>query len=185
MSDKPDSWRRLSSVEKADCRVFRVQEYLCERETDRKQSNFFVIESPDWVNVIALTPEKEVVLIEQFRYGTEEIILEIPGGMIDGSESAETAAKRELLEETGYSAERWVFLGISRPNPAIQNNSLFHYLALDCKKTAETAFDEHESLTTRLTPLDGIDVLIGRGIITHSLVVSAFYYLHLRNKRIL
>lgn len=184
MSDKPDSWRRLSSTEKADCRVFRVQEYLCERETDQKQGNFFVIESPDWVNIIALTPEKEVVLIEQFRYGTEEIILEIPGGMVDGSESAETAAKRELLEETGYSAETWVFLGISRPNPAIQNNSLFHYLALDCKKTAETAFDEHESVATRLTPLAEVEDLIGRGIITHSLVVSAFYYLHLRNKNL-
>lgn len=184
MSDKPDSWRRLSSMEKADCRVFRVQEYLCERETDRKQGNFFVIESPDWVNIIALTPENEAVLIEQYRYGTEEIILEIPGGMIDGSESAETAAKRELLEETGYSAENWIFLGISRPNPAIQNNSLFHYLALDCKKTAGTAFDEHESVTTRLTPLAEVEDLIGRGIITHSLVVSAFYYLHLRDKNL-
>jgi 8-oxo-dGTP pyrophosphatase MutT (NUDIX family) len=170
-------------MEKADCRVFRVQEYLCERETDGKRGNFFVIESPDWVNIIALTPENEVVLIEQFRYGTEEIILEIPGGMIDGGESAEAAAKRELLEETGYSASGWIFLGISRPNPAIQNNSLFHYLALDCKKTAETAFDEHESVTTRLTPLNEVEDLIGRGIITHSLVVGAFYYLHLRNKK--
>jgi 8-oxo-dGTP pyrophosphatase MutT (NUDIX family) len=180
MSDKPDSWRRLSSLEKADCRVFRVKEHLCERETDGKQGNFFVIESPDWVNIIALTPEKDVVLIEQFRYGTEEIILEIPGGMIDGSESAETAAKRELLEETGYSAESWIFLGISRPNPAIQNNSLFHYLALDCKKTAETAFDEHESVTTRLTPLREVEGLIANGDISHSLVVSAFYFLNLK-----
>jgi 8-oxo-dGTP pyrophosphatase MutT (NUDIX family) len=184
MSDKPDSWRRLSSKEKADCRVFRVGEYLCERETDGKQGNFFVIESPDWVNIIALTPEKETVLIEQYRYGTEEIILEIPGGIIDSGESAEAAAKRELLEETGYSAEKWVFLGRSRPNPAIQNNSVFHYLALDCEKTAETAFDEHESVTTRLTPQAEIGDLIAGGEITHSLVVSAFYYLHLHNKEL-
>lgn len=184
MSDKPDSWRRLSSKETADCRVFRVREYLCERETDGKQGDFFVIESPDWVNIIALTPDNEAVLIEQFRYGTEEIILEIPGGIIDGSESAEDAAKRELLEETGYSAKKWAFLGKSRPNPAIQNNTVFHYLALDCKKTAETAFDEHESVTTRLAPLAEVEKLIGEGVITHSLVVSAFYYLRLRNKEL-
>ena len=73
------------------------------RARDRRETgNFFVIESPDWVNIIALTPEKEVVLIEQFRYGTEEIILEIPGGMIDGSESAETRGK------TGTARGDWL-----------------------------------------------------------------------------
>lgn len=184
MSDKPDSWRRLSSKEAADCRVFKVYEHLCERETDGKQSNFFVIETSDWVNIIALTAEKEAILIEQFRYGTEEIIVEIPGGIIDGQESAEAAAKRELLEETGYTAREWVCLGKSIPNPAIQNNTVFHYLALDCEKTAETAFDEHESVTTRLTPLADIEDLIGEGVISHSLVISAFYYLNLRNRNL-
>lgn len=184
MSDKPDSWRRLSSKETADCRVFKVYEHLCERETDGKQGKFFVIESPDWVNIIALTTEKEAVLIEQFRYGTEEIIVEIPGGIIDREESAEAAAKRELLEETGYTAREWVFLGKSIPNPAIQNNTVFHYLALDCEKTAETAFDEHESVTVRLTALAEIGDLIGEGVISHSLVISAFYYLNLRDRNV-
>lgn len=179
MSEKPDSWQRISSKEKADCRVFKVREDTCRRESDGAEAGFFVIESPDWVNIIALTPEKKTVLIEQYRYGTEEIILEIPGGMIDGNEPAETAAKRELLEETGYSAERWIFLGSSRPNPAIQNNTVYHYLALDCLKTGETEFDDHESVVTKLEDYENVKQLIGSGEIVHSLVVAAFYYLHL------
>lgn len=179
MNDKPDAWPRISSEEVADCRIFIVREDICERERDGKQSTFFVIESPDWVNIIALTPEKEVVLVEQYRYGTEEILLEIPGGVIDGAEAPENAAKRELVEETGYSSERWVFLGKSLPNPAMQNNTVYHYLALDCEKTAETAFDEHESLVTKLTPLAEIGGLVRSGVIAPSQVVASFYYLHI------
>lgn len=184
MSKKPDSWQRISSSEKADCRVFKIREDLCRRESDGAEASFFVIESPDWVNIIALTPERETVLIEQYRYGTEEIILEIPGGIIDKGESAEAAAKRELLEETGYSADKWVFLGQSRPNPAIQNNTVYHYLALDCVKSGETAFDEHESVVTKLEDYEKVKQLIGGGEISHSLVVAAFYYLHLKENEI-
>lgn len=179
MNDKPDSWPRISSDAIADCRIFKVREDLCERETDGKQSTFFVIECPDWVNVIALTPEKEVVLVEQYRYGTEEILLEIPGGVIDNGEHPAMAAKRELLEETGYSAGKWVFLGKSLPNPAMQDNTVHHYLALDCEKTAETNFDEHESLVTKLAPLSETGDLVRSGKISPSQVVAAFYYLHL------
>lgn len=179
MNDKPDSWPRISSEAIADCRIFKVREDLCERETDGKRSTFFVIECPDWVNVIALTPEKEVVLVEQYRYGTEEILLEIPGGVIDGDEDPAVAAKRELLEETGYTAGKWVCLGKSLPNPAMQNNTVHHYLALDCEKTAETDLDEHESLVTRVLPLSELGDLVRDGKIVPSQVVAAFYYLNL------
>jgi len=174
---KPDSWKRTSSKQIADCRVFRVRQDICIREGDGKQSDFFVIENSDWVNIIGLNKANEVILIEQFRHGAEEVILELPGGMVDNGESAEAAAKRELLEETGYSSNRWILLGQSRPNPAIQNNTIFHYLALDCDKTAETSFDEHESITTKMLLLDDVKSLIGQGKIGHSLVIAAFYYL--------
>jgi 8-oxo-dGTP pyrophosphatase MutT (NUDIX family) len=174
MSEKVDTWKRISSEKIADCRVFKVREDLCERSSDEKKATFFVIENPDWVNIIALTKANEVVLIEQFRHGSEEIILEIPGGMVDENESAENAARRELLEETGYSSSEFVLLGKSHPNPAIQNNTIYHFLALGCEKTHETAFDEHESLITKLVPLKKIKKLILNGKITHSLVLAAF-----------
>lgn len=184
MSDKPAIWKRTESKKIADCRVFSIREDLCRREGDGKTGTFYVIENPDWVNVIALTAEKKVVLIEQFRHGTEKIILEIPGGMTDENEPPEEAARRELLEETGYSSENFVFLGKSHPNPAIQNNTIYHYLALDCEKTAETAFDEHESVITKLFPLTEIEKLIKEEKITHSLVIAAFHWFNFRQKEI-
>lgn len=174
MSETVEIWKRIESREIADCRVFKVREDLC--ENGDKKSSFFVVENPDWVNVIALTENHEVVLIEQFRHGIEEVILEIPGGMIDEDEEPETAARRELLEETGYSAEHFMLLGKSHPNPAIQNNTIYHYLAVEAQKTEDVKFDEHESVVTKMVHLNSIPELIRSGQINHSLVVAAFQY---------
>ena len=184
MKNKPDTWKRVRSEKIADCRVFEVRKDFCVRENSEKEASFFTIESPNWVNILALTSSDEVVFIEQFRHGIEETILEIPGGMIDGDEKHESAARRELLEETGYSSENWVYLGKSFPNPAIQNNTIFHYLALNCEKTRETEFDEHESVVTTLLPLAGCGQLVADGKITHSLVVTALYYFELYRKNL-
>ncbi len=176
MTQKPDIWRRLESSEIADCRVFKVREDICQRENSGDKHNFFVIENPDWVNIIALTKENDVVLISQFRHGTEEIILEIPGGMLDEGEHPESAARRELVEETGYESTEFVFVGKSRPNPAIQNNTIYHYLAKNCEKTQDTNFDAHESVVTKLVPYKNVKNLVLNGDITHALAITGFYY---------
>lgn len=181
MNEKADRWKTNDTKKIADCRVFKVRENFCERESDGLKSTFFVIENPDWVNVIALTKANEVVFIEQFRHGIEEIILEIPGGMIDKGEEPEKAAKRELLEETGFTSDEWIFLGKSRPNPALQNNTIFHFLAVNCEKTAETGFDEHENVVTKLEKLENVETILRNEENIHSLVLTAFYYFSLYN----
>ena len=182
MEDKIEIWKRNESKEIADCRVFKVREDYCETIGGTKKAAFFVIENPDWVNIIALTKDEQVVLIEQFRHGVEQTILEIPGGIIDGGEQPLAAAKRELLEETGYSSEKWISLGKSCPNPAIQDNTLYHYLALDAQKNGATKFDEHESVLTKTVAFSEIDNLIGSETITHSLVLAAFHKLSIYRK---
>ncbi|HEX8369519.1 MAG TPA: NUDIX hydrolase [Pyrinomonadaceae bacterium] len=184
MNAKPEIWKRKASRQLADCRVFRVREDISDRESDNLEHSFFVVESPDWVNIIALDAENKTVLIEQFRHGTEEIVLEIPGGMIDEGEAPETAARRELLEETGFASDEFIYLGKSRPNPAIQNNWIYHFAALNCRKIQETAFDEHESVVTKLVSLDEIPNLIESEQITHSLVLAGFYKLNLHLKNL-
>lgn len=184
MAKEPDVWKRIASKKIADCRVFKVREDLSESAGDGKRATFFVVENPDWVNIIAVTKTDEVVLIEQFRHGAEAIVLEIPGGMVDENEKPETAARRELSEETGFSSDEFIYLGKSQPNPAIQDNWIFHYLALNCEKTQETNFDEHESVVTKTVSLDEIPKLIADGKIAHSLVLAAFYKMDLRSKEI-
>ena len=81
-----------------------------------------VLDCPDWVNIIPLTDDGQVVLIRQFRHGTQSVTLEVPGGVVEADESPEAAAVRELAEETGYVPERVKSLGFVSPNPAIQGN---------------------------------------------------------------
>ncbi len=174
MSERVETWKTVESKEIADCRIFKVRED--HSKNGAKEGKFYVIENPDWVNVVALTKNYDVVLIEQFRHGTGEVTLEIPGGMIDPGEDPEAAARRELREETGYTAERFVLIGRSRPNPAIQGNWIYHYAAIDAEQTGEADFDEHESVATSLCAVMEIPRLIKTGAITHSLVLAALQF---------
>jgi 8-oxo-dGTP pyrophosphatase MutT (NUDIX family) len=182
MSKKAETWRTISSEQIADCRVFQVREDTSETGDQSAKGTFYVLENPDWVNIIALTESREVVLIEQYRHGIQKTILEIPGGMVDAGEEPLTAARRELLEETGYSSDNFILLGKTHPNPAIQNNTIYHYLALDCVKTAKPEFDEHESIITKLYSVTEIENLIKDEKITHSLVLACFYKFNLYRK---
>lgn len=173
MSNTPETWEVKESTEIADCKIFKIKKNLSE-SSEGKSSNFFVIENPDWVNVLAMTNDQQVIVIEQFRHGTGEITIEIPGGMVDNQEDAGEAAKRELLEETGYTPKQLVSLGKCRPNPAIQDNWLHHFLAIGCEKTHEVEFDSTESVVTKLVPFEEFAEMIAVEQITHSAVLVAF-----------
>jgi ADP-ribose pyrophosphatase len=178
-------WRRVRSEPVADCRVFQVRRDRSENPRDGKEHDFYCIEATDWINIIPLTAHDEVVMIEQYRHGTDEVTLEIPGGMVDVGESPAASAARELLEETGYRALEVQLLGRTRPNPAIQNNWLHSFLARDIQFEQAPAFDGTELTVVRLVPLTDIPRLITEGAITHALVVAAFHWLSLYRQSLL
>ncbi|MCB8948183.1 MAG: NUDIX hydrolase [Ardenticatenaceae bacterium] len=172
-----EKWEKLNSEEIANYRIFKMRQDRRRSPRTGAEHNFFVLESPDWVNVVALTPENQVVMIHQFRHGTAEITLEIPGGMVDPHENDPAEAiRRELLEETGYAAEEIIHIGTVDPNPAFLNNRCYTYLALNARWQQEPQFDGAEDIAVELVPIEEIAGLIGNGRITHALVVAAFYH---------
>jgi ADP-ribose pyrophosphatase YjhB (NUDIX family) len=170
-------WRRLDSRRLADCGVFEVDAVRYEPPGGGPAPTFYALRSTDWVNVIPLTADRRVLLVRQYRFGIDGFTLEIPGGMCDPDEDPSSAARRELLEETGHESPEIVELGWVHPNPAIQTNRCWCYLARDVVHTRSPRPDPHEAFEQCSVPLDEIPGLIRTRRITHALVVAAFQLL--------
>ena len=162
--------------EGADYRVFRTERVRRRHPRSHQERTFSVIHAPDWVNIIAVTPERELVFVRQYRHGIDDLTLEIPGGMVDKGEEPCFAAQRELREETGYTSETWVELGSVAPNPALQPNQCSTWLALDATLTHNTEWDAGEVMEVLKIPETRVAQLIAQGQINHALVVVAFYW---------
>ncbi|MBN1102808.1 MAG: NUDIX hydrolase [Deltaproteobacteria bacterium] len=171
----PKPWPLIASRKEASLRIFglRIDRSLSPRT--QEEHDFYILESLDWVNVIPITTDDRVVLIRQYRHGIQEVTLEIPGGIVEGRDSPEEAARRELMEETGYEAAQMIPLGFVHPNPAFLNNRCHTYVAKDVVKVAGQSQDEKEDIEVLLRPVKDIPGLIREGRITHSLVLAAFY----------
>lgn len=173
------SWRRISSEVDGDRPAFRILRERFESGRTGGLIDATIVDSPHWANVLPLTPDGQVVLIRQYRFGVLGTTLEIPGGLVDPGEAPIHAAERELREETGYRAERLVSLGSASPNPAFMRNRLHCFLAEGCVPDGAQEMDPGEDIAVELHPLASIDGLIARGGLDHALAQIAFHRLAL------
>ena len=179
-------WQKTGSKPLGDYRIFTIRSDAKISPRTGDQHDFFVIDCVDWVNVIAVTPDQQLVMVEQYRHGSDTIELEIPGGMMDHDDaSAVVTGLRELKEETGYEGDEKGarVIGTIYPNPAIQSNTAHTVLVENCVLKHSVAFDSSEDLITKLVPISDIPKLVMEGRIRHSLVVVALYHFDLLRRK--
>ena len=176
---KPRSWTLLDTEPVQDCTVFRLHRDRLRAPWGEPAHPYWRIEADDWVNVVATTAAAEVVMVRQWRHGTREITLEIPGGSVDTGESAADAALRELLEESGYGGGMLVSIGALSPNPALFTNRVSSFWAQGVRRIAEIANHGDEETEVELVPLADLDRRVRAGDISHALVIAALHWFHL------
>lgn len=175
------TWQILARQKKYSSIPFNVSEITYDKP-DHGKFTASVLEMPNWVNIIAVNSKNEVLLIKQFRFGTNTVELEIPGGVIEPNEEPINAAIRELEEETGYITTEIYQIGAVNANPAIQNNKCFTFLAKNIKPTGHTHFDPDEMIEHEFASLDQCKKYIQEGKITNCYIIAAFYWLFLNTK---
>ncbi|MFP4067644.1 MAG: NUDIX hydrolase [Spirochaetaceae bacterium] len=172
-------WKERRRERIYDARIFEVERV--ERESaDGRTAEFALISSPDWVQVVATTRNPEgrecFVLVRQFRQGARRLTIELPGGMVDDGEDPEDAARRELKEETGFTADRLIRVGSVSPNPAIMDNTAYTFVAPEARLVAEQDLDVNEIVDAELVPVEELTPERHPEFFVHAIMVTALYW---------
>ena len=172
--DPSTHWPEGDVTTRQDSRLFK--QMVAQRTSPHtgRGHTFYRLQGPDWVNVVAFTKNLELLIVEQYRHGIDEATLEIPGGSCDPGEDPLQSAKRELIEETGFSTKHWISLGSCTPNPATQTNRAHTFLALDCEPTGELQLDPAEELRLWAFSWPEWEEHLRSGKVHHALVLTAF-----------
>jgi 8-oxo-dGTP pyrophosphatase MutT (NUDIX family) len=168
-------WHELRHELMADYRIFSVERSIAVSPVDGSERTFFRIRSPDWVQIIPVTSSGEIVMVRQYRHGSQRATLEIPAGVVEGGEEPAAAALRECVEETGYRGPVAAPLGVLYPNPAVFANRLHAFVADGVERVAEIANTGSEHTTVELVPLRDVRARLRSGEIDHALCAAVLW----------
>lgn len=168
-------WDKVDSAYDADAGLILFEKRIDHMRNPRNDKVFerLVLESVDWVNMVAKDGNGDCVMIRQFRFGVGYTTLETPGGMVDPGEDSLGAAQRELMEETGYASDNWTYLGAVEPNPAFHNHLCHHWLAEDAYLAREQDLGDGELIAVELMNSEQVRAAVVSGELKHALALSA------------
>jgi len=180
---KPGGWTIKESGTIYHLPIFQVRRSVRKSPRTGVEIDFILIDGFDWVSVIPITADNEVIFVKQYRHGREIESIEAPGGVSDDETASPLEnARRELSEETGYSSPRIEPLGRIDPNPAMFSMQCHLFVAWDCVPNTEQNLDDGEDIEVMKVPLSEVPKMLLSGEITYSVTIAAFTLLFLRHK---
>lgn len=168
-------WKTLSREELLRIAFISIDKEVCELPDGRTMPGYYILHLPDWVNVVAIDKEGQFIMIKQYRHASREVHWEIPGGGVHKGEDLTLSALRELREETGYTSDKLHLISTSYPNPAIQDNLVHTYLALDCEFVGAQELDAYEDIEVQKMSQEQVREMLDTNQFDHNIVISALH----------
>lgn len=169
-------WHEISREEVLDARIFKIHKSV-RRTEDKKEGHFVIVDAPHWITVVPVVKNDDGVdcflMVRQFRHGSSDITIEFPAGVVEPGEDPAVAAKRELLEETGYEPADLAHVGTINPNPAFMSNAFSIYVATNMRKVENQNLDDHEMIDVELIPIAEVDANMGTGYYNSAIMIVA------------
>ena len=173
MNTRLKPWKKIRTDQKTDLKLFQARWDEMQNPRTGQVMKRLILETQDWVNIVPITSEGKIVIVNQYRFGVDKFTSEIPGGLIDEGENSEMAAVRELREETGYTGGEWIYLGSVEPNPAFHTNLCHHWLARGVEKTVAPRLDPGEDIEVIRLSVEELRKVVEEGNLKHVLALSA------------
>jgi ADP-ribose pyrophosphatase len=168
-------WKTLEQKQIFKSGFVKIDQEKCELPDGRIMPAYYILRLPNWVNIVPFTAEGEVILIRQYRHATKSVHWEVPGGAVDPGEDPVHAAHREMAEETGYQVGKLVPVAENYPNPALQDNRIYTYVALDCAFKGPQELDPFEEIEVHKIPYKEFRQWVSEGKFNHNIVVASIY----------